>query len=248
VSEVAKGDLVAFLNDLPSSRQLPLQSARAAINSAIFPDDVPDKLRATASRVPAGMTILKFGSRAIVGSYPIHGEPVVLKYYEPASFMKHLTYGILGSRCYRSWVAGLTFGFLGVPTPAPLMIAEWKALGGLWLSRSFLATRHAAGKPLAEFAAGLPSDDPLLAKVAESLRSAFSIMAAHRAVHGDLKENNIIVAPDGSISFIDLDATSFLLPEKEWKQLWDRDRRRFLKNWKSAPHLEAVFRNVFNDS
>ncbi|MBX3740894.1 MAG: hypothetical protein KF712_07885 [Akkermansiaceae bacterium] len=248
MGDAARADLAAFLKELPSARPLPLGKATAAVNSAIFPGEVPGKLEDAASRVPAGMTILKFGSRAIVGSYPIGGEPVVLKYYEPASIMKHLTYGMLGSRCHRSWVAGLAFGFLGIPTPAPLMVAEWKSLGGLWLSRSFLATRHAAGVPLAEFAAGLAADDPLLHRVAGSLRGAFSIMAGHRAVHGDLKENNIIVTPDGRISFIDLDATAFLLPEKEWKQLWDRDRRRFMKNWNDTPHLAAAFRNVFDDA
>jgi len=248
MGEATRGDLTAFLNELPSARSIPLRGALAAVNSSIFPGEVPRWLPEASARIPAGLTILKFGSRAIVGSYPIEGEPVVLKYYEPASFTKHLTYGMLGSRCHRSWIAGLAFGFLGIPTPAPLMISEWKSLGGLWLSRSFLATRHAAGLPLAKFAAGLAADDPLLHRVAASLREAFSIMAGQRAVHGDLKENNIIVAADGSISFIDLDATAFLLPEKEWKRQWDRDRRRFLKNWNDTPHLAAVFRNVFDDA
>ncbi len=248
MGEATREDLAAFLKELPNARSIPLGGAAAAANAAIFPGEVPQDLIATASRIPAGLTILKFGSRAIVGSYPVAGEPVVLKYYEPANFTKHLTYGMLGSRCHRSWVAGLAFGFLGIPTPAPLVIAEWKSLGGLWLSRSFLATRHAVGVPLAEFAARLAADDPLLHQVAASLRKAFATLAAHRAVHGDLKENNIIVAPDGSISFIDLDATSFLLPEKEWKPLWDRDRRRFLKNWNNTPHLAAPFRNVFDDA
>jgi serine/threonine protein kinase len=248
VAEATPADLAAFLKELPSARSIPLRKATAAVNSSIFPDDVPRCLRDASARVPAGMTILKFGSRAMVGSYPIDGEPVVLKYYEPANFTKHLTYGMLGSRCHRSWVAGLAFGFLGVPTPAPLMVAEWKSLGGLWLSRSFLATHHAAGLSLAKFAADLGEDDPLLHRVAASLREAFAIMAKHRAVHGDLKENNIMVAPDGRISFIDLDATAFLLPEAEWKTLRDRDRRRFRKNWKDTPHLAAVFHNVFDDA
>ncbi|WAC20180.1 hypothetical protein OVA24_02150 [Luteolibacter sp. SL250] len=248
MGEATRSDLAAFLKDLPPARSIPLRGASAAVNSSVFPDEVPLWLPETSARIPAGLTILKFGSRAIVGSYAGGGEPAVLKYYEPAGIAKHLTYGMLGSRCHRSWVAGLALGFLGIPTPAPLMVAEWKSLGGLWLSRSFLATRQATGSPLAKFAGGLAEGDPLLQRVATSLREAFSTLARHRAVHGDLKDNNIIVGADGNISFIDLDATAFLLPEKEWRPLWDRDRRRFLKNWNNTPHLAAAFRNVFDDA
>jgi len=246
VSEPTHAELAAFLKELPVARPVTVKGAAATANAALFPGEVPQNLIDLSSRIPAGLTILKFGSRAAVGSYALGGGQVVLKYYEPANLVKHFTYGILGSRCHRSWVAGLALDFIGVPTPAPLMIAEWSSLGGLWLSRSFLATSHAAGLPLAKFAAGRDAEDPLLLKVADSLRKSFSTLARHRAVHGDMKENNIIVSPDGDISFIDLDGTAFLLPQKAWEQQWDKDRRRFLKNWSDSPHLAAVFRNVFD--
>lgn len=248
MGEPTQAQLAEFLKNPPFAKPVPIEGAAAMVNLSAFSGGIPEELLAAASRVPTGLTILKFGSRAIVGSYDVSEEPIVLKYYEPASFVKHLTYGLRGSRCHRSWIAGLALGFIGVPTPAPLMIAEWSSLGGLWHSRSFLATRQAPGVSLAKFAAGLDADDPLLQKTAASLREAFTILARFRAVHGDLKENNIIVSPEGTISFIDLDGASFLLPQNIWREQREKDRLRFIKNWNAFPHLAAAFHQVFDPS
>jgi len=245
--ETSAMDLASYLKTLPDCRRLELRGPSSAmLNHVALPGGLPDALAKAAGQVPVGMSILKFGSRSIVGSFTADGEPWVLKYYQPASFAKHLTYGILGSRCHRSWLAGLAFAHIGVPTPAPLMVAEWKSSGGLWLKRSFLATRHAAGISLAKFLDQSSPDDPRRLKVAAGLKDAFGKMARHRAIHGDLKENNIIISPDGGISFIDLDGARFLLPEDRWKKLRRKDRDRFFKNWKETPEVAGLFRHVFD--
>jgi hypothetical protein len=200
-----------------------------------------------ANRPLPGLSLYKFGSRSIVGAYTLaSGDRVVLKYYYPSSPMKHITYGIRGSRCHQSWLAGMAFGFLGIPTPAPLVIAEWHRFGGLWLSKSFLATRPADGLALDAFIRTHGVDHPLLPKAVESLHRSFSLMAAHRAAHGDMKASNLILSSTGEVSFIDLDATSFLLPESTWKSIRDKDRQRFHANWKNQPQAAELFRGVFD--
>lgn len=199
-----------------------------------------------ANRPLPGLTLYKFGSRSIVGSYTLtSGDRIVLKYYYPSNPAKHLHYGINGSRCHQSWIAGIALNHLGIPTPPPLLIAEWTRLRGLWVSKSFLATRPADGIAIDAFIRTHGTDHPLLQKAAASLHHSFSIMAANHAVHGDLKANNLLLSETGEVSFIDLDATSFLLPESTWKPLHLRDRTRFHANWKNNPAAAELFRNVF---
>lgn len=238
-------DLAAYLAAPAGVEPLAFAHASAFVNTEVCPREAVPWLQDAAARVPVGLSILKYGSRSIVGSHEAGGIPVVFKYYLPSGFVKHFTYGLRGSRCRISWTAALAFRFIGVPTPAPLMIAEWRRLGGAWLDKSFLATTRAEGETLRKFTAARSEDDPLLARVADELKHAFAIMARFRAVHGDLKENNIIVAADGSISFIDLDAAAVLLPAAEWEQRREKDRRRFFKNWNDDPRAARLFAHAF---
>jgi tRNA A-37 threonylcarbamoyl transferase component Bud32 len=244
-------DLERFPSDLsaggsPTAR-LDCGSAHAFRNADVCPAATAAAIAKLAHRPPAGLTLYKYGSRSVVGAYTLApGDRVVLKYYYPRSPVKHLTYGMRGSRCMQSWLAGIAFHAIGVPTPAPLVIAEWHRCGGMWLSKSFMAARPAEGVALDAFIRSHGADHPLLGKAVESLRRSFSLMAAHRAVHGDLKANNLLLSDTGEVSFIDLDAALFLVPETRWKSLHAKDRMRFHANWKNKPDVAALFRDVFD--
>jgi hypothetical protein len=250
MNDPAPEQLAAFLHSLRSgnapSEPLACGRAAAAFNAAVCPATQAAELAQLANRPLPGLTLYKFGSRSIVGAFHFEdGRRVVLKYYYPSSPAKHLSYGIRGSRCRQSWLAGLAFNFIGVPTPAPLVIAEWERLGGLWLSKSFLATLPAGGIALDAFIRSHGCDHPLVDHAADSLRRSFALMAKHRAVHGDLKANNLLVSESGEVSFIDLDASDFLLPEATWKVRREKDRQRFMANWKHAPDTARRFQNLF---
>jgi tRNA A-37 threonylcarbamoyl transferase component Bud32 len=244
--------LADFLQNLRSGRPptQPLACGRAiaAFNSTACSPTLATELAGIANRPLPGLTLYKFGSRSIIGSFTLlDGSGVVLKYYFPSSTAKHLNYGIRGSRCLQSWTAGMAFDFLGIPTPAPLFIAEWNLLGGIWLSKSFLATRQSDGVALDAFIRSHGSDHPLVERAADSLRHSFAIMARHRAVHGDLKANNLLVSASGDVSFIDLDAAEFLLSESAWKTRREKDRLRFMSNWKQDPAAARRFHNLFDN-
>jgi tRNA A-37 threonylcarbamoyl transferase component Bud32 len=248
---MSTSDLEQLLRDLSAGNSpaapLACGSAWAFHHVDACPAPLAAAVAEIASRPPPGLILYKFGSRSIVGTYTLgSGDRVVLKYYYPNSLAKHITYGVRGSRCLQSWRAGAAFHFIGVPTPAPLAIAEWQHLGGLWLSKSFLATRQADGIALDAFIRSHGMDHPLVPKAVESLRRSFALMAAHRAVHGDLKASNLLLSDTGEVSFIDLDAACFLLPSARWKSLREKDRQRFHANWKNLPDAAALFRNVFD--
>ncbi len=199
-------------------------------------------------RPPPGMELYKFGSRSVVGAFELKtGTRVCLKYYFPNRFYKHLSYGIGGSRCQRSWNAAFAFARAGIPTPAPLAMIEWKRFGGLWLEKAFLATMAAAGVSLRDHAKAHRGDRARLERVAEKLREYFSRMRRHRLVHGDLKASNILVDDREEISFIDLDAAMTVDSRSRWEMLRKRDERIFAGNWKKDPELAKIFRDVFRE-
>jgi tRNA A-37 threonylcarbamoyl transferase component Bud32 len=239
-------DLKGFLKRLPAAT-LECGKAHAACNTAACSEPLARSLAKVANRPPPGLTLYKFGSRSIVGHHaPEGGERVVMKYYHPRDVFRHVNYGIRGSRCHQSWLAGMAFNFIGVPTPEPLVIAEWRTCGGLWLSKSFLATRPADGVPLDAFILRHGIGHPLVEKAAAALQRSFALMARHRAVHGDLKANNVLVSDDGDISLIDLDSAAFLLPESAWRKLREKDRLRFMANWKQQPEALRLFSGIFD--
>ncbi len=174
---------------------------------------------------PPEMERYKSGERSIVGSMPApDGTRVVLKYYQPGKPYKHLTYGILGSRCMRSWIAGLAFRHLGLPTPPPLFVSESRRLGGIWFSKACLATSLAPGIDLRTWIGLHSGNHERLAAMAERLRAVFDLMGRYGINHGDPKASNILVSDDDSLSFIDLDAAEFLTTGSRWRALRRRDK------------------------
>ncbi len=216
---------------------------QGAITTACSADDA-EALAAVVKRPPPGFRICKFGSRSVVGGYELPSGSVALKYYFPRHWHKCVTYGLLGSRARRSWLAALGFSRIGIGTPEPLALLEWKA-GPVFLRQSFLATRFGEGDDLQTWAENHADDRQALETMAGKLRAQFDLMARFRAVHGDMKASNILVAADGSIRFIDLDAAALLVPASRWPALREKDRRRFAANWTARPPLAEAFADVF---
>jgi hypothetical protein len=206
-----------------------------------------EELMGIAARPPRGLSLLKYGSRSVVGTYILRdGTRTVLKYYYPKSLLKHIGHGMGGSRCERSWLAALGFQYLGLPTPPALITAEWRRIGGIWLEKSFLATHEAGGIALDTWVTLHQHDIRRLDAMARQLRECFLRMARVRTCHGDLKASNIIVDESDALSFVDLDAVRFLAPPSQWRNLRRRDERIFNDNWLRHPAAERAFAHVFD--
>lgn len=197
------------------------------LNTSACNNSQAEELDQLSSTPPNDLTILKDGSRSLVGKHTLaDGTECVLKYYYPKNLAKKINYRFRGSRAMRSWIAGRTFQLLGIPTPTTMMIQEQHGVAGLTLKQSMLACHLAPGVPLSNI-----TDTSALRDIATQLNTAFETMAAFRISHGDLKANNIIVDTENKIRFIDLDGTTILAPDNKWPALWERDRTRFLRNW-----------------
>src|SRR5690606_31111602 len=195
MSQASRDELAHFIREVSLAgdtvASLPCGRANASFSREFCTPERAAELAQIANRPVSGLTLYKYGSRSIVGSFVLSdGYPVVLKYYYPRGLHKHLSYGIIGSRCHQSWMAALALRYIGIPTPAPLVIVEWNLVGGLWLSKSFLATRQAPGVSLKKWVNAHREDNQRLNKMADKLREVFLRMADYSISHGDLKADN----------------------------------------------------------
>jgi tRNA A-37 threonylcarbamoyl transferase component Bud32 len=234
-------ELVSFIDSLRRD------AGAWRVNEDACTQEQRDELQTVAARPPRGLVIKKFGTRSVVGAYRLDdGLRTVLKYYYPRTMVKQLTYGIRGSRCLQSWVAGRVFRKLDIPTPEVLAMWEIRSGGGIMLRKSFLACLEADGIPLCDYLAENAEAPEKLERVAQHLRNAFDKMADYRIAHGDLKANNILVDARQDISFIDLDGVTLLDSENRWSKARIRDRQRFLANWKNSPPAAEIFHDVIS--
>ena len=70
-----------------------------------------------------------------------------------------------------------------------------------------------------------------------------NIMQEHKISHGDLKATNLLWV-DNQLYFIDLDAARQHKTIASWQRANKRDKKRFLKNWRDTPELEALFARI----
>jgi tRNA A-37 threonylcarbamoyl transferase component Bud32 len=246
-----KDELAEFLRNVREGKgpEMPIPDNRAAAryNPLSCTRDQANELAALADRPPPGLSLYKFGSRSIVGSYILSdGTPVVLKYYFPKNLLKHLSYGIAGSRCMQSWIAALAFQFLELPTPAPMAMVESRKLRGCWLEKSFIATRRADGLTLDAWVSSAADDRIRLNAMAAQLQRLFTQMAVLRIAHGDLKSTNLLVDRDDNLAMIDLDACELWVSPTSWPSRRERDRRIFESNWQQQPAIASAFAESFN--
>jgi tRNA A-37 threonylcarbamoyl transferase component Bud32 len=206
-----------------------------------------DQIIHVCQRPSIGMRLYKYGTRSVVGGYEFEDE-IVCKYYYPKSFIKAMTYRMMGSRCKRSWCAGLAFQMIGLATPVPLVFGEWYAAKGLLLKQSFLATSKAEGVDLFEWVQLHHDSEVKMKRMAELLKGMFDLMAEYQITHGDLKATNIIVNELHEPTFIDLDAVIFHRKLEAWKAYRLLDRRRFMKNWSKVPQVLSYFKDVLPSS
>ena len=80
----------------------------------------------------------------------------------------------------------------------------------------------------------------------QSLVDILEKLSVVRVSHGDLKATNFVMSEQGAV-LIDLDAMKEHRSQQGFKQAFNRDLQRFLKNWSEYPLLNARFSELLRD-
>lgn len=197
-------------------------------------------LLADLDRAFGDQPLLKDGGSSTVTRATIAGREVVIKRYNIKGFGHWLSRFWRPSRAWHSWLAAWRLQFLGIPTPQPLAMIERRL--GRWRRQAWLITEYCPGpnllQRLGETGATIPDS-----ATAGTLLQTFNQLVAAGISHGDFKATNLLWHDD-QVVLIDLDVMQAHRSAAQWRQAWEKDRARFVRNWPAdsalAQWLESV--------
>ena len=175
---------------------------------------------------------LKNGGSSTVTRATIDGRELVIKRYNIKSFSHWLRRFWRPSRARHSWLAGHHLRFLGIATPEPLAMVESRF--GPLRRRAWLVNEYIPGQDLYSLF-GHTGDQLPTQEQQEALGQLIHQLASARISHGDFKATNLLWHA-GRVYLIDLDGMQLHASKASWKQAWQVDRARLLRNWpESSP-------------
>ena len=168
---------------------------------------------------------LKSGRTATV----VRHDGLVIKRQNRKSWWHGARTSLRTSRAARGWANMHAARALGLPVPKPVALLEYRTWG--YRTLSYFAYRYAPGSPLDETVANAGWRNELI----DATGDLFEWFHSCRFTHGDCKASNYVVAEDGGIVVLDLDAANFHTSEAAFRRQFDRDVERFLANWEDVP-------------
>lgn len=183
--------------------------------------------------------VYKHDRTTSVAIWTVNSERFVLKRFNARSIGHKLKRALRCSRARRCWQMSYEFQRVGLNVAKPVLMYEPRR--GPIRGMAYFASHFLSGDVLLN---SLPSMDRAeREEVAKAVVKAFKIMRGYRISHGDMKATNLIWR-DAKLYFIDLDAA--IRHNNRWTaaRAHERDRKRFLKNWKSQPELLKLFTDI----
>ncbi len=188
---------------------------------------------------------LKQGNTCTVKSVLVGDEKYVIKRYNPKGMAYELMHKGQNSRARKSWVNAHLLRFMGILTPEPVALIELTP--SLGKRCSYFICKYQQGQSSWDFFCDekrfcdekklgdekkAPNGKLINNKqiVADKLIATLNQLGDYNITHGDLKGSNFLI--DGTNAWIvDLDAMVQHKTRWRFKQSWQRDKIRFLKNW-----------------
>jgi tRNA A-37 threonylcarbamoyl transferase component Bud32 len=187
-------------------------------------------------------TVLKAGNSATVVRAPLGSSTCVIKRYNLKGPWHALRRNLRPLTRFRAaWCNGQRLHMLGIPTARPLALLERR--WGPWRGVAYLVMEDLAGAPggTLDLAAEVEAAGLQEARLAEVVQ-IFRDLETAELVHGDTKATNFLLAADG-LHLVDLDALA-----GGGARGRQRDRRRFLDNFRHLPEVHRRIEAAFADA
>lgn len=182
---------------------------------------------------------LKDGNTCTVQTFRYADRAYVLKRYNKKPWLTRLRRALVASRAQKSWSNGWLLKLAFIPTAEPVAYLEERSFP---CGRSYLLMHAIDGCLLSEFVQAHGQDTARFDAVVQGVGQIWAALGRLRASHGDLKASNWMVDANEELFLFDLDSFCFALSERVFKRGREKDRKRFLKNWKTQPQRAQAFR------
>lgn len=206
------------------------------INATDFSSTLPLTGSLLSACIQQSSEILKDDKTTTVARYQLKDGSVVIKRYNPRNQWHKIKRALRRTRAKRCWHMSYHFAKAGLNVSRPIMMVE-ECFGPL-RGNAFFVNECLDGEELLNALPNMSSEKRTIVK--QSMLDAFSKMEQALVSHGDMKASNLIWK-NGQLFFIDLDAAQVHKSKVSWRKANNKDRKRFLKNWRSQPELLSLF-------
>jgi len=187
--------------------------------------------------------ILKSDATSTVGIVTVDELPLIVKRYNIKGPLHALKRAPRPSRAENNWHYSQLLASLGILTPKVVAIIEHRY--GPFRSRAYLIQEKIPGELLLDLYQNTPPDPSSPSELQFALVDLFKSLWINRISHGDMKATNIMIN-NGKPSLLDLDATRQHRNIRRLELYAEKDKHRFLKNWRNIPELHAWFSQQLN--
>jgi len=164
---------------------------------------------------------------------------VIVKRYNARNTQHIFSRALRKSRAMRCWQRSYDFAKAGINVAKPELMFEQRF--GPFRLDAYFVSEKLVGQELLSVLPMMSHDEQ--AEVARQVKSIFEKMRVSKLTHGDLKATNILWV-DGQLYFIDLDAAQKHASQITWQHSHQKDRKRFIKNWREYPEILALFTEI----
>ena len=183
--------------------------------------------------------LIKPGDRSTVVKLSREGRDYLLKRYNLRGPLHTAAHLLIRSRARWSWENSLLARDCGLPAPRPLACMEIRF--GACRGRSYFLSEVLVGRSLSEMMLDPATDSTQRVELARRFEEIWTLLGQSHLSHGDMKATNFIITPEMEMWLIDLDGMRKQRPGPWWRREREKDRRRFMKNWRDQPESAAAF-------
>jgi hypothetical protein len=212
--------------------------------SADLPADLVEQLWRDPDALLAQGTKLQDKPRCTVVRLDHACGSFVFKRQTWGNLRRTLRRSLARSSARRSWDSGWLLAGAGIPTPLPQAYVE-RGLGP-FSTCSYLLTRFVPGTSLYRLMRFERPSAELIAHLARQVAAIWQRLDELRICHNDLKTENLLVDPQGTVWLIDLERTRRyrLARRARRKQVRDAEDLLHPRNWRANPPAADVFRRA----
>ena len=184
---------------------------------------------------------LKSGNTCTVQRIEWGGSRYVVKRYNRKPLFYRIRHLFSISRVIQSWANSNVLCRLGIRTAEVFIACEFRRFG--LLDQGYIVMECVEGETMSSFMSQPSFPVDVRARYIDETVNLFGNLYKNRIVHGDMKAKNLL-AEGGKLCLIDIDGMKLFLSESRFCKLFEKDRRRFLRNWEDLPELKADFERL----
>jgi tRNA A-37 threonylcarbamoyl transferase component Bud32 len=215
-------------------------STEYAFRRDYFQSDVSDFINNIEQLMNKGEN-LKAGNSATVVKVRVGDKTVAIKRYNVKNIWHFVRRCLRQSRAAVSWRNANLLEFINLPTLKPVGFIEKRKS---WFRHTayFISEYQDSEELLDVYQRRQPTESEL-----DQIKTIFDLMQKTQISHGDLKAQNLLLDTQGKIALIDLDSMHEHQNESNFKKAFNKDKKRFLRNWQGL-NIHSIFASLINSS